>query len=124
MHNLYKKTQEKIEQLKALVTAAYRREKEAGAADTSKCRFFLLNLKLVSLEFIFNLIKLMIIMTCDSGTVFKIFYQNNNVEACLFPYQTFKVIHKKIRIFSCAAIIIAVSAAVMTSFSSTTFGSK
>jgi hypothetical protein len=117
MHKLYQKTQEKIERLKSSVVAAYREEKDSDVANKSKQRFFLLNMKLIGLEFIFNLIKLLIILMYDSGTVFKIFYQNSNVDACLFPYRTFKVIHKKIRVFSYVAIIVVVLTTLTTSFS-------
>jgi hypothetical protein len=117
MHKLYKKTQEKIDRLKLSVAVAYRERKDPKIADKSRSHFFLLNLELVWLEFIFNLIKLLIILAYDSGTVFKIFYQTNAREACFFPYESFKIIHKKIRVFSCVAIIVAVSAALMTSFS-------
>lgn len=117
MQNLYKKTQEKIERLKASVVASCRREKDPGAVDIPERQLFLLNLKLIGLEFIFNLIKLLIILMYDSGTVFRIFYQNSNIEACLFPYQTFKVIHKKIRVLSYVSIIIVVSATLSAHFS-------
>jgi len=113
MHKLYKTTREKIERLKASVAMAYRQEKD-GEIGGQKHHFFLLNLKLVGLEFIFNLIKLLIIFTHDSGTVFKIFYQTSDFEPCLFPYRTFKVIHKKIRMFSCAVMIIALTATLIT----------
>ncbi|MFA6383630.1 MAG: hypothetical protein WCX17_04385 [Parcubacteria group bacterium] len=117
MHNLYKKTQEKIEQLKVSAAAAYCQGKDTEITETSKRRFFSLNIRLAWLEFIFNLMKLLIIIMYDSGTVFKIFYQNSNIDACLFPYRTFKVIHKKIRVLSYVSIIIVVSAALMANFS-------
>jgi hypothetical protein len=93
-------------------------QKRSAQADVSGLFYFSkvqLNLRLVLLEIFSDVIKFFLILFTDTGSSFKLIYNQRDLQACPYSYVGFRQIQARIRLFSFAGFSTTIALVVIVS---------